>query len=313
MTKVFICHASKDKAFVRRLASDLSALGLDVWVDETAIRVGDSLLDRIEAGLRESDYVIVVLSKRSLKRPWVQRELRAALQLEVQRRKRIILPLIRGKVSVPLFLSDSKYADFSRNYQRGLGELSRVFEEHRSPLLQQLKTLRCRVDLHILRLDGSRVRHVKTQRVQAQEPGVERYVEALSGDGETSGYAIQPGRIERVRRESGLTYVETLFPTPLKRRESATRVFSCLFSDSFTGGEEYWDQRQYHPSRNVEVLVHFLKSRPPLEWHAVEKRGPDEIPIADMLEVRRRRGRVTLRLFVRRPRLLSSYVVRWRW
>src|ERR1700732_561766 len=39
----FISHSSKDKPFVRRLAGDLVASGVRVWIDEQRILVGDSI------------------------------------------------------------------------------------------------------------------------------------------------------------------------------------------------------------------------------------------------------------------------------
>ena len=42
----FLSHNSNDKPFVRRLASELRAAGVKVWVDEAELRVGDSLFGR---------------------------------------------------------------------------------------------------------------------------------------------------------------------------------------------------------------------------------------------------------------------------
>src|SRR5438552_16025265 len=45
---VFLCHSSKDKPFVERLALDLRKLGTGVWLDKWEIKAGDSILERIE-------------------------------------------------------------------------------------------------------------------------------------------------------------------------------------------------------------------------------------------------------------------------
>jgi hypothetical protein len=63
---VFISHASEDKdGFVRPLAAALDASGLLVWFDESALTVGDSLRGKIDEGLANSRYGIVVLSHSS--------------------------------------------------------------------------------------------------------------------------------------------------------------------------------------------------------------------------------------------------------
>ena len=50
---VFICHASEDKdAFVRALAEALRSHHVEVWYDEFALDVGDSLREAIDRGAR---------------------------------------------------------------------------------------------------------------------------------------------------------------------------------------------------------------------------------------------------------------------
>ncbi|WP_280940082.1 TIR domain-containing protein [Mesorhizobium sp. L2C067A000] len=72
----FISHASEDKdAFVRALASDLSALGAEVFYDEATLKIGDSLRRNIDAGLRNSRFGIVVLSSAFFSKEWPAREL----------------------------------------------------------------------------------------------------------------------------------------------------------------------------------------------------------------------------------------------
>lgn len=47
----FISHSTLDKPFVRRLAADLVAHGVKVWLDEQQMMVGDSLPEKIAQGL----------------------------------------------------------------------------------------------------------------------------------------------------------------------------------------------------------------------------------------------------------------------
>ena len=84
----FRSHAGPDKAeFVRPLADELAERGVRVWYDDFEIELGDSIRERIEEGLRESELGLVVLSPRFLDRGgWTDRELDGLTSVE----KRII-------------------------------------------------------------------------------------------------------------------------------------------------------------------------------------------------------------------------------
>jgi len=112
MTTLFISHSSKDKFFVRNLADRLVAEGVKVWIDEAEIKIGDSLIQKITEGVKDSDYLIVVLSQSSTNSSWVQKELQMAMTKEILG-GRVILPILIEKCEIPLFLRDKLYADFT--------------------------------------------------------------------------------------------------------------------------------------------------------------------------------------------------------
>lgn len=124
--RVFLSHTSADKHFVVRLASDLRARSIDVWYDDWEIRVGDSLLDRVEEGIRESGFLAVVLSSRSIQSSWVRRELNAALAEELQGKGVFVLPILLEDCQIPLFLRDKLYADFRYQYSDGFDAILRT-------------------------------------------------------------------------------------------------------------------------------------------------------------------------------------------
>ncbi len=73
---VFISHASEDKDdVVRPLAHALQDAGLKVWYDEFELRIGDSLRRKIDKGLANSRFGVVVLSKDFLQKGWTNYEL----------------------------------------------------------------------------------------------------------------------------------------------------------------------------------------------------------------------------------------------
>jgi hypothetical protein len=91
--KLFLSHASEDKDnFVRPLRDRLDEEGFNVWYDEDALVVGQSLLRQISQGLKEADFGIVVLSQHFFAKRWPQEELDGLFSLETAERK-IIIPI----------------------------------------------------------------------------------------------------------------------------------------------------------------------------------------------------------------------------
>lgn len=88
---LFICHATEDKdTVVGALYAELVALGVDVWYDETELGIGDSIRRKIDHGLANSRFGVVVLSPAFFAREWPQRELDGLVTLEVAGRQRIL-------------------------------------------------------------------------------------------------------------------------------------------------------------------------------------------------------------------------------
>ncbi len=89
----FVAHASEDKkVFVRPLAKLLRSKGARVWYDEFTLELGDSLRRKIDQGLVDSRFGIVILSEYFFKKEWPQRELDGLISLEtvVPDQKRIL-------------------------------------------------------------------------------------------------------------------------------------------------------------------------------------------------------------------------------
>lgn len=114
MPSVFLSHSHGDKLFVRDLAGRLTQAGATVWLDEVELGVGDSLIERISAAIEETDYVVAILSPRSVQSTWVQKELSLAITKEVKGRRLTVLPILIEVCDVPHSLRDKLYADFTR-------------------------------------------------------------------------------------------------------------------------------------------------------------------------------------------------------
>lgn len=110
---VFISYSNQDRDFARRLVDALRERNADVWIDHAAIRVGDSLIERISAAISKADYLIPILSPRSIKSPWVQKELALGVTRELSDGKLRILPVLLESCEIPPSLADKAWTDFT--------------------------------------------------------------------------------------------------------------------------------------------------------------------------------------------------------
>jgi len=120
---VFISYSHQDAEFVESLAHNLMVRKTHVWFDRWEIKVGDSLLTKVQAALQSASALLVVLSQASVESEWCKREVNAALTRELEERKVLLLPLRLDSCEVPLFLRDKKYADFRSNFDQGLRDV----------------------------------------------------------------------------------------------------------------------------------------------------------------------------------------------
>jgi hypothetical protein len=63
---VFISHSHQDKDFVDKLATHLIMANAHVWVDRWEIKVGESILNRVQNVIDGASAVLFVLSKASV-------------------------------------------------------------------------------------------------------------------------------------------------------------------------------------------------------------------------------------------------------
>lgn len=89
----FLSYASEDReAVAQPLYHLLTEFGLRIWFDQTELRIGDSLRQRIDSGLAKSRRGIVVLSPFFFAKHYPQQELNGLAQKEVEGES-VILPV----------------------------------------------------------------------------------------------------------------------------------------------------------------------------------------------------------------------------
>jgi hypothetical protein len=126
--RAFISHDSRDKdSFVRPLAAKLRSMMCPVWYDEYSLKVGHSLRESIDKGLKEAPKVILVLSPNSLSNHgWTKAEFNAAMNKHITSGGSVILPIwhnvSRSQVEeYSLLISDT----FALNSNMDMDELTR--------------------------------------------------------------------------------------------------------------------------------------------------------------------------------------------
>lgn len=77
--KVFLSYAWEDRELAKLIAQTLMANGILTWWAEWEISSGDSLRQKIDAGLSDCTHFIVLLTPKSVAKPWVNHEMDAGL------------------------------------------------------------------------------------------------------------------------------------------------------------------------------------------------------------------------------------------
>lgn len=80
--RVFLCHATNDKAKVETLYKRLAKDGIDAWFDKKSLLPGQDWELEIQQAIRNSDAILICLSSSSTKKEgYVQKEVKMALSI----------------------------------------------------------------------------------------------------------------------------------------------------------------------------------------------------------------------------------------
>ncbi|MDQ3010646.1 MAG: toll/interleukin-1 receptor domain-containing protein [Acidobacteriota bacterium] len=86
--QIFISYAHSDAEWAQKFAENLEQLGLSVWLDRK-ISPGQSWVDEVEAGMRESDIFAFLIQPEKINSPSFSFELGAAMSLG-----KILIPVV---------------------------------------------------------------------------------------------------------------------------------------------------------------------------------------------------------------------------
>lgn len=108
--RVFLSYSWEDSALAGRIANTFQSSGIDTWWAEWCMGAGDSLRQKIDQGLSDCTHFVVLLTPRSIVRPWVNQEMDAGLVRKLNAQAKFIPlrhelkpgelpPLLAGMVS----------------------------------------------------------------------------------------------------------------------------------------------------------------------------------------------------------------------
>ncbi|WP_294329403.1 toll/interleukin-1 receptor domain-containing protein [uncultured Chryseobacterium sp.] len=108
---IFLSHSSQDKKLVDEIFNELQKEEIEAWYDKYQIDFGDSITEKINSGLNNSDLGILCLSKNFLNSPWAKNEMNFFIQKRINsgKKKFICLNIDLTHDEIPPLLQDYRY------------------------------------------------------------------------------------------------------------------------------------------------------------------------------------------------------------
>lgn len=138
LNRIFISYAHEDTLTADAIVEALQGLKLAPWIDRREIRPGDSFLEKMNEGLSQASYVIVLISSAALASSWVSREWMSSLAAK----EKVVIPVLLEDCVLPPLLRDILYVDFRTDRASGLARLRSLFENDRVPISTAPEVLR---------------------------------------------------------------------------------------------------------------------------------------------------------------------------
>jgi hypothetical protein len=80
--QVFLSYSWSDKEIATQLADTLENREIEVWFDEGNMGIGDLPAEKARRAIEQVQYVVVLLSKKSVKSKWVRQEIEITFEVE---------------------------------------------------------------------------------------------------------------------------------------------------------------------------------------------------------------------------------------
>ncbi len=117
---IFISYSHENREFVDRLASQLVAHNVNIWLDRWELNIGDSIIAHIQEAVDGASALLLILSKSSVSSEWCKNEINAGLLRELEEKRVFVMPVMLEDCEVPVFVRGKLYADFRTSFDDGL-------------------------------------------------------------------------------------------------------------------------------------------------------------------------------------------------
>lgn len=96
--KVFISYCHKDKQEIHSIVEKFEIYGLNVWLDEKAIDIGDNIIEKMSSGIRECDIAVIFLSCHTINAKNAMYELVTFIRSLIAQEKKV-MPILLDNVN----------------------------------------------------------------------------------------------------------------------------------------------------------------------------------------------------------------------
>jgi hypothetical protein len=136
----FISYASKDQPFAEQLYADLQHHGVCCWLVSEDLQIAEKFRQRIDASIRHYDKLLLVLSRHSVASPWVEKEVKTALDKEKKTKRPVLFPI---KLDNTATETDKEWVA-AIQYTRHIGDFTRwkALDEYQKALNRLLRNLK---------------------------------------------------------------------------------------------------------------------------------------------------------------------------
>ncbi len=146
---IFISYSHENKEFVDKLAMQLVARSVNVWLDRWELSIGDSLIEKVQEAVDGSSALLVILSKASISSEWCKKELSSGFLRELEEKRVVVMPVLLEDCDIPIFARGKLYADFRSNFDDGLRTVVEGIAKVTNPNLARAKEPEYNIDWSI--------------------------------------------------------------------------------------------------------------------------------------------------------------------
>jgi hypothetical protein len=141
--KAFISHDSKDKDFIaKKIAKGLSSRLCPVWYDEYSLKIGDSLRESIERGIKEAHKCVLIVTPNYLNNlGWGKTEFNSIFTRELIKKEKVVLPIWFGVTVEEVYEYCPSLADtFALTWPSNENKTEIEYDQEVEQLISQIHT-----------------------------------------------------------------------------------------------------------------------------------------------------------------------------